>query len=159
MSLLRKTIISLIPFAVEMGVKKSQTPKNIALKLLGAVLFGIGAIFGLIALHQFLCKSFSPPEVNLQFAGGFAVLGLVCFAIVFSRAKSRHKPTLLNASSLAEIPEGIKNTAQSAVENAARLQKGIKQNLHNHTGTYLLGAAVLGLLLGARTRGKKVDDT
>lgn len=168
MGIFKKIVVGLIPFAVEMGIKKSQEPKNILFRTIGYFLIIMSIIFGLVALHQYLNTIFSPLEVNLIFCVGFAFLALIIFMSIQIHHKihknkstglfNRTKEVLTN-SNLSELSTNFKDSWQQNTRNIKQIGHHIKTDMRQHSSKYLLAAAVVGLILGARTRGKHKNST
>ncbi|MDO5090595.1 MAG: hypothetical protein Q4D61_03535 [Cardiobacteriaceae bacterium] len=132
-------------FALRVG-QKSRAPRYIALKIVAAILFGVAAVFMLIALHQQLRLAFSPALTNAFFAGGFAVLALAIVLGVQIAQKRYRAPSLSE-----QMQEQISDTKSQF----AGVQREVYRSLRHHEKSWMLGAAVLGLFFGARMRGKR----
>lgn len=132
--------------ALEFGVQKAKSPKYIALQAIAGLLFVLAGIFALIALHHYLSLSFDPVQVNGLFAGGFALLAIFIILMVVGLKRRRQA-----ASAVAPL----KRQVRDAMENGVRVVENVKDYTHSHTGTLLLAAAVVGIFMGSRARGKR----
>ncbi|WP_169818628.1 hypothetical protein, partial [Suttonella ornithocola] len=144
----------LLPFALEAGLKNSQAPKNIALKAVAGVMGLIASIFALITLHQYLSSFLKPMEVNGCFAIGFIVLAVLLWLIAYIRSK-RKKPASSLLPDLSGAPTGLRNFVEQSATNVIHAKQKFDRATRNNTGKILLGAAVFGLLMGSRARGKR----
>lgn len=134
-----------VKLALHVGQKK-QAPKQIGLKLMAAILLGVAVIFGLISLHGYLRLHFSAVLTNAFFAAGFAVLGLVILLAVRMAQKRYRAPSLT---------EQVQEQVGEARSQLAGAQRELARSLRKHEKSWLLGAAVLGLVFGASMRGKR----
>lgn len=132
-------------FAMRMG-QKQRPPRYIALKIVAAILIGVAAIFALIALHGYLRLYFSGVVTHAIFAGGFAVLALAILLGVNIAQKRYRAPTIA-----AQLREDIDKTGTQL----AGLQHDLYRNFRLNEKSWMLGAAVIGLMLGANLRGKR----
>lgn len=148
----------LLKLGLELGLK-SKTPKYIALNLIGTLFLGLALLFSLIALHDYLSFLFNPMIANAFFAAGFAMIGTIVLLVRAGlQAKAQQQS---NAQRLAQgfekLSENAKDYLNPALNQAKQASENLQHSLNRNTLTYLLGAAVLGLLLGNRSRNKKTD--
>ena len=131
--------------ALRMG-QKNRPPRHLGLKIVAVILLGVAVIFALVALHGYLRLHFSAVLTNAIFAGGFALLALGILLGVHM-AQRRYQPPTLAAQ--------MREETRSVKAQFAGMQNDLQRSWHEHEKTWLLGAAVLGVLLGAQTRGKR----
>ncbi|MDO4777434.1 MAG: hypothetical protein Q4A06_08280 [Cardiobacteriaceae bacterium] len=134
-----------VKFALRVG-QRNRAPKHIALKLVAAILLGVAVIFMLISLHQHLRLHFSPVLTNAFFAGGFAVLAVVILLGVYIAQKRYRAPS---------FSEQVQEQVGETRAQFAGMQRELYRSVLRNEKTWMLGAAVLGLMLGANTRGKR----
>lgn len=134
-----------VKFALRVG-QRNRAPKHIALKLVAAVLFGVAVIFMLIALHQYLRLHFSPELTNAFFAGGFAVLALAILLGVRIAQKRYRAPS---------FSEQVQEQVGETRAQFAGMQRDLYQSLLRNEKSWMLGAAIFGLMFGANLRGKR----
>lgn len=127
--------------------QKNRPPSHLGLKIVAAILLGLAVIFALIALHGYLRLFLPGMAVNALFAGGFALLALGILAGV-RIAQKRYQPPALGEKLRDDVDHAF-------VAPFVKLQDDIERNVQQHEKSWLLAAAVLGILLGARTRGKR----
>lgn len=148
-SLLKSLIIKgLIAFGVKSGFN-ARTPKFILLKVIAGCLFLVAGIFALIALHQLLRTHYPAQMTNLFFAGGFAIVALgILLTVAILRARHRQKSPLdTPLRALEELSDNAQVQAKQIAERAGGY-------VRHHSGSVLLGVAILGLILGRRSARK-----
>lgn len=148
MKTLLKTLLikGLLQFGLKAGIN-AKTPKYIAWRLLAAMLIMLAAIFALIAGHGELSSRFGNIQANWFFAAGFAALSL-CMLIAISIAKRQHTQQSPLQQSLDQVDQFAQHIKGQAQEAGAQVQ----QTLRQHSGKALLGAAIIGIILGSRRR-------
>lgn len=132
-------------FALRMG-QKNRPPGYIGLKIAAAVLLGAAVIFALIALHGYLRTHFSAVATHALFAGGFAFLA-VAILLGISIAQRRYRAP--------SVAERLRDDLQETHAQFSGLQRDMYRNFRRNEKTWLLSAAVLGLMLGANARGRR----
>lgn len=132
-------------FALRMG-QKQRPPRYIALKIVAAILIGVAAIFALIALHGYLHLHFSGIATNAIFAGGFAVIALGVLLGV-RIAQNRYRAPSLG--------EHMRDEVSKTGAQIAGLHRDVYKNIARNEKTWLLAAAVIGIMMGANARGKR----
>lgn len=132
-------------FALRMGQKK-RPPRYIALKILAALLFSVALIFALIALHGYLRLHFSAVITNAFFAGGFALIALATLLGV-RIAQNRYRAP--------SFSEHMRDEVSKTSTQIAGLQRDMYRSIVRNEKSWLLAAAVLGVMMGANARGKR----
>lgn len=154
--MLKKLLFSsLMKFGVELGLK-SRTPKYIALNIFGMLLMALAVLFALITLHDFLSQTYTPLVANSLFALGFAGLGMLVLlirAVLRKKAKQQSAPNRL-AQGFEKITDEAKDYLNPALSQAKSASNQVKGALSSGNATYLIGAVIVGLLLGNRSRAK-----
>lgn len=143
--MLKKLLPTLLPYLLELGLARKQTPKRLGLYAIGAGFIGVAAIFALIALHQALSALCGTMATNLYFAAGFLVIGglAILIAWLWKRQQRKNDP-------LAHLEEYF----ALAQETFDDMQKNVTEFTEKHSGKILLGTAIAAFILGKSARKK-----